>query len=220
MKCPHCLENFHGEPGRGQGANSTPMGHDQWKLKWTFCPACEKPVVAIQWMQGNVLPQRVIYPHSAGRAALPSTVPEQIAQDFREAVEVLPASAKASAALSRRLLQQLLREYGGYKGRNLETEIEQAMPNLPAYLSNALDAVRHVGNFAAHPIKSGSTGEVVDVQSGEAEWLVETVEALIDFYIVKPAALDGRRTALNEKLADAGKPELKTADEPPTATLE
>jgi hypothetical protein len=134
-------------------------------------------------------------------------------------VEVLPVSPKASAALSRRLLQHLLREYGGHKAGNLEKEIKKAMPTLPAYLSNALDAVRHVGNFAADPIKSGSTGEIVDVEPGEAEWLLDTVEALIDFYVIEPARLAARRAALNEKLADAGKPELKNAGEaepPPT----
>jgi hypothetical protein len=33
-----------------------------------------------------------------------------------------------------------------------------------------LDAIRTIGNFAAHPIKSTSSGEIVDVEPGEAEW--------------------------------------------------
>jgi len=195
---------------------STAMGVDRWALKWVFCPGCKEPTVAIRWRVGSVLPERIIYPKTPGRAALAETVPPDIAQDFREAVEVLPVSPKASAALSRRLLQHLLRDYGGHKARNLEREIEGAIKTLPAHLSTALDAVRHVGNFGAHPIKSESTGEVVEVEPGEAEWLLDTVEALIDFYIVKPAELEGRRGALNAKLADAGKPELKAAEPPPT----
>jgi hypothetical protein len=144
-------------------------------------------------------------------------VPADVQTDFREAVEVLPVSAKASAALSRRLLQHLLREYGSHNGRNLETEIEAAIKVLPSYLADAIDAVRHVGNIGTHPIRSGSTGEIVQVDAGEAEWLLDTVEALIDFYIVKPAELQGRRSALDAKLVDVGKPALKGS---PPAQLE
>ncbi len=39
-----------------------------------------------------------------------------------------------------------------------------------------IDAVRVIGNFAAHPIKSKSTGEIVDVEPGEAEWNLNTLE--------------------------------------------
>lgn len=162
-----------------------------------------------------VINRPMVYPRSEARTQLPEGVPAGISEDFREAFETLPVSAKASAALSRRLLQQLLREYGKVKPGTLEKEIEQAMPDLPGYLSDAIDAVRHVGNFAAHPIKSGSTGEVVEVEPGEAEWLLDTVEALIDFYIIKPQALQTRRETLNVKLADAGKPELKGGEEAP-----
>jgi len=41
---------------------------------------------------------------------LPEEVPERFAADFREAHDTLPISPKASAALSRRCLQTLIRE--------------------------------------------------------------------------------------------------------------
>jgi len=74
---------------------------------------------------------------------------------------VLEYSPKASAALSRRCLQVLLRDKGNVKPSNLNDEIVEAMPDLPSHLAGAVDAVRSLGNFAAHPIKSQSTGEVV-----------------------------------------------------------
>ena len=46
---------------------------------------------------------------------------------------------------------------------------------------------RGIGNFATHPIKSTNTGEVLEVELGEAEWLLDTLEALFDFYFVQPA---------------------------------
>lgn len=81
--------------------------------------------------------------------------------------------------------------------------------SLPSHLSESLDSVRSIGNFAAHPVKSNSTGEIVDVEFGEAEWNLDIIESLFDFYFVQPDILKKKRDALNIKLKDAGKPELK-----------
>jgi hypothetical protein len=81
--------------------------------------------------------------------------------------------------------------------------------NLPQYLATDIDAVRHIGNFAAHPIKSTSSGEIVDVEPGEAEWQLDVLEGLFDFYFIGPAEPKKKRDALEKKLADAGKPPLK-----------
>lgn len=67
-----------------------------------------------------------------------------------------------------------------------------------------------VGNFAAHPIKSTDTGQVVEVEPGEAGWLLDVLERAFDFYFVQPDKARRQREALNEKLTEAGKPELKT----------
>ena len=83
------------------------------------------------------------------------------------------------------------------------------MKQLPTHLAEDVDAIRHLGNFAAHPIKSTNTGEVVDVEPGEAEWLLGLLEGLFDFYFVQPAISKRKRDALNAKLKDAGKPPMK-----------
>ena len=80
---------------------------------------------------------------------------------------------------------------------------------LPSHIEESLEAVRVIGNFATHPTKSQSTGEIVDVEPGEAEWNLEALEALFDFYYVQPAKTTARKAALNKKLADAGKPPVK-----------
>ena len=83
------------------------------------------------------------------------------------------------------------------------------MPNLPSYLAKMIESVRVMGNFAVHPIKSTNTGEIVDVEPEEAEWLLDTLEGVFDFYFVQPAEAERKRQAINEKLADAGKPLLR-----------
>jgi len=50
----------------------------------------------------------------------------------------------------------------------------------------------------------------VPVEPGEAEWTLETLERLFDFYFDQPAKTKERREALNKKLEDhLGKPKLK-----------
>ena len=138
-------------------------------------------------------------------------MPDVFAQDYKEACLVFVDSPKASAALSRRCLQHLLREKAGVKKSDLSTEIDEVlqMKQLPTHLAEDVDAIRHLGNFAAHPIKSTNTGEVVDVEPGEAEWLLGLLEGLFDFYFVQPAISKRKRDALNAKLKDAGKPPMK-----------
>ena len=99
-------------------------------------------------------------------------------------------SPKASAALSRRGLQRLLREKTGVKPTDLANEIQQVLDSgvLPLRLAESIDAVRIIGHFATHPIKSKSTGEIIEVEAGEAEWLLDTLGGLFDFYFVQAAA--------------------------------
>ena len=84
-----------------------------------------------------------------------------------------------------------------------------ARKELPSYLASAIDAIRNIGNFAAHPIKSKSSGELVDVEPGEAEWTLDVLEGLFDFYFVQPELLKKKKNELNQKLQDAGKPKMK-----------
>jgi hypothetical protein len=153
----------------------------------------------------------LIRPKSSSRVPLSPEVPGDISQDYNEACLVLADSPKASAALSRRCLQHLLRQYAKVKPSDLGKEIQEVLDNksLPSYLSEPLDAIRNIGNFAAHPLKSTSSGEIIDVDSGEAEWNLDVLELLFDFYFVQPAITKAKRDALNKKLKDAGKPEMK-----------
>jgi hypothetical protein len=150
-------------------------------------------------------------PKAANRPPPGPDVPKELAKDYVEACLVITDSAQASAALSRRCLQHLLRKYAGVKPSDLSKEIDEVLATkaLPSHLANSIDAIRNIGNFAAHPIKSTTTGEIVEVETGEAEWNLDVLESLFDFYFTQPARLKAKRDALDKKLKDAGKPPLK-----------
>ena len=82
-------------------------------------------------------------------------IPAEFTNDYKEACLVFSDSPKASAALSRRCLQNLLREKAGTTKKDLSEQIQEVLDSssLPTYLSESLDAVRNIGNFAAHPEK-------------------------------------------------------------------
>jgi hypothetical protein len=82
---------------------------------------------------------------------------------------------------------------------------------LPIGLADELHSIRHVGNFAAHPLKDTETEVVADVEVGEAEWLLELLEELLDAFIVAPAKREARCQTLISKLEGVGK---KPLDEP------
>ena len=155
--------------------------------------------------------ERLCYPKGISRTPLGPEIPEHLANDYAEACLTLPDSPKASAALSRRCLQTILREKAGVKRSDLVNEIQQVLDSgkLPSHIVESLDGIRNIGNFAAHPIKSTATGEIIEVEPGEAEWNLDTLESLFDFYFTQPAATKRKRDALNAKLKAAGKPPMK-----------
>jgi hypothetical protein len=69
-------------------------------------------------------------------------------------------SPKASAALSRRCLQHIIREKAKITRKDLAQEIQALIDSatLPSYLAESVDAVRNLGNFAAHPIRAPLQG--------------------------------------------------------------
>lgn len=154
--------------------------------------------------------EKIVYPAHAGRKPPPDEVPASFAQDYREAASIIDLSPQASAALSRRLLQTLLRGPGEVHGGDLNQEIKSAVANgMPGYLARDLHYVRQVGNFAAHPIKDKQTGLILPVEPAEAEHLLDVIELLFDFYFVTPAKGAEKRARMNEKLKAAGKPPLE-----------
>jgi len=51
------------------------------------------------------------------------------------------------------------------------------------------------------------TGTAATTQTAVQQ--LDTLDSLYDFYFVQPADLEAKRAALDQKLADAGKPRLK-----------
>ncbi len=220
MICPHCstAANFEWSTSYPQEVSEDKKTCTE--IAYDCCPNCKKLVVFLhhgvyrRTDYGSSITEiewaKLIYPKSSNFVGS-EEVPPIYLEDYEEAIKVLPASPKASAALSRRLLQSLLREEFKIKEKDLSKEIESfiVLERIPTHLTDAVDAIINIGNFAAHPLKDKNTGEIVPVEKGEAEWLIEVIESLFDFIFIQPKKLKRRREELNIKLEKIGKPPLK-----------
>ena len=191
-----------------------------WEVRRRNCAACKreilhlhsgKTITALGNSTFHSLHSEMIKPISSGRLPCPPEVPDDIGVDYKEAALVLPFSATASAALSRRCLQTVLREHANVKASDLSKEIEEFIgrAETPSALAESVDYIRNVGNFAAHPIKSTKSGEIFDVEPGEAEWNLDVLESLFDYMFVQPRRMRAKRDTLDQKLSEAGKPPMK-----------
>lgn len=232
MKCPHCLVGIRDSVDGTEDLGTDADGN--WGVITRLCPECNRMIVHLshnRWVQtgsarmapgmvsarGKVLDgdttYRLVRPKAPNRSPVPAAVPTELADDYKEAALVLPDSPKASAALSRRCLQHMLTKQG-FTQRELAKQIQAALDSrmLPTLIADSLDSVRNVGNFAAHPTKSTSTGEIVEVEPHEAGWNLDVIEALFDLWYVQPEALKAKQAAMNKKLVDAGKPPMKQSN--------
>lgn len=188
-----------------------------WYYRSALCPACDDVTIEIARFYQQASPGepwRQVYPIGASRGPVAAEVPDGIRDDYIEACNVLPISAKASAALSRRCLQNMLHSHG-YKAKDLAKEIDLLMNEpdpkkaLPHRLRETVDGIRNFGNFSAHPIDDRTTLQIIDVEPHEAEWCLQILEDMFEHFYVGPAAAKARKVALDAKLAAAGKPPSK-----------
>ena len=217
MKCPHCQVEFHDQWRNALWTVGSPRpisdrldssGEDAAiYVQSTLCPRCNKRTVRITRTVDDDVEEYVAYPRNATGRTAPAEVPEPLRSDYAEAVAVIDLSPQASAALARRIVQQVLAGKGGYEQRTLARQIGAFVEDerTPSELSDNLHYLREIGNFAAHPIESEHTGEIMPVGPGEAEWALEVVDGLFDYYFVAPGKDEARRREFDGRAADAGR---------------
>lgn len=134
-----------------------------------------------------------LVPSSASKH-FPEYVPEAIRNDYTEACLIRDLSPKASATLSRRCLQGILRDFWKVKPGRLVDEIDQVKDRVDLVTWDAIDAVRKLGNIGAHMEKDIDV--IVDVDPDEAGLLIGLVETLLKEWYVARAERAARMGAV------------------------
>lgn len=110
-------------------------------------------------------------------------MPKPILDDYKEAVLIKNLSPKASATLSRRCLQGMIRDAWNVKPARLVDEIKAVEGQIESNVWKAIDAVRNIGNIGAH--MENDINVIVDVDPDEAEMLIGLLELLIQEWYVE-----------------------------------
>jgi len=122
-------------------------------------------------------------PNSLAKS-FPAYIPKAIIDDYSEACLIKDLSPKASATLSRRCLQGVIRDFWGVKKGRLVDEINSIQEKVDPITWQAIDSVRSIGNIGAHMEKDINL--IIDVEPQEAQLLIGLIEILIkDWYISK-----------------------------------
>lgn len=147
-----------------------------------------------------------LIPDSEAKVYSRDIVPSAIIDDYEESCKIKGDSPKASATLSRRALQGMIRNFWGIKKPQdhkglwtLKNEIEAIKDLVDPDVWAAIDAVRDVGNIGAH--MELDVNVIIDVEPEEATKLIGLIELLIEEWYINRYERKQRLTEI-KKIAD------------------
>jgi hypothetical protein len=151
------------------------------------------------WKRGPLIGSWQLVPPSQAKV-FPDYVPKAIRDDYQEACLIRDLSPKASATLSRRCLQGMIRDFWKVAKPKLAQEIEAIKDDVDSLTWDAIDSVRSVGNIGAHMEKDINL--VIDVDPQEAGLLIWLIEHLVKDWHMNRHEREERLKAL-KAVADA-----------------
>ena len=147
-------------------------------------------------------------------------IPKVIRDDYYEACLIRDLSPKASATLTRRCLQGMIRDFCRISKSRLVDQIDSlrkavqdgtADRSITTETVEAIDHVRGVGNIGAHMEKD--IDHIVPVDPGEAQALIELVEMLFEEWYVARETRLGRLAKIANIAANKKAAKLANASE-------
>jgi len=197
--CPYCnhdttIGNENYRNGKSDQTIQNKYGYRRLAIDWIVCPNpdCQQlslyaELKTLVWensdwkTKGNCVESWRLLPKSQAKV-FPEYVPLVIRQDYEEACAISDASPKASATLSRRCLQGMIRDFWGVSKNRLIDEINEIKDKVDPLTWKSIDAIRKVGNIGAH--MESDINLIIDVDPTEANLLIELIELLIkEWYI-------------------------------------
>jgi hypothetical protein len=196
--CPYCNTkttinegNYHTSEDGMSIQNSD--GERMLRNEWIICPnsECKKITLVAKlyeciyvphyWKRGDFVKSWRLLPDSAAKV-FPEYIPISLRNDYEEAAKIVELSPKASATLSRRCLQGIIRDFWKVSKSRLIDEINAIKEKIDPLTWKSIDAVRTVGNIGAHMEKDINL--IIDVEPEEANLLLELIEILFEEWYI------------------------------------
>lgn len=148
------------------------------------CPNCEETSIRLRGNSTKISNIELCVSPQSAALQYPEYVPLNVRQDYEEACAIVSLSPKASATLSRRCLQSMIRDFWGIKKKRLIDEIDALKDHVRPSQWKVIDAIRTLGNIGAHP--EADTSCILDIDPDDAQKLLRVIESLIDkWYIAR-----------------------------------
>lgn len=179
-----CKRNVSFESQSGFIYSRGPKENTSSTLELSFykCPNCKQYTIFAKGVGPSVKDINTILNPQSLAKQFPNYIPEAIRQDYEEACAIVNLSPKASATLSRRCLQGMIRDFWGIKETNLSKAIGELEDKIPATQWRVIDGVRRIGNIGAHMEKDINL--IVDIDSDEAQKLIKLIEHLLEQWYI------------------------------------
>jgi hypothetical protein len=171
-----------------------------------------------RYRPGQILHTWPLLPESLAKPQ-PAFIPKPIVDAYKQACRIVSLSPEASATMSRRCIQGMIRDFWKVKKRTLWLEIEAIKTKVDKETWKAIHAVREFGNIGAHMQKNIDL--LVEVDPGEAEMLIKLIELLFRQWYVRRYDDEERVAAVvalgaaKKKQVDAKKQAALPAAAPP-----
>lgn len=188
--CPFCQKGFalhfqtYHEHCFDAYGNPAPKDENNFvKIELFTCPYCNKVSIKSEGVGDTMaFPPTPLRPNSLAKH-FPDYIPEAIRNDYEEACAVVTLSPKASATLSRRCLQGMIRDFWGISGKkSLYQEISAIEGMIPAQQWKVIDGIRRIGNIGAHMEKDINL--IIDIDPNEAKKLIKLLEQLLEQWYI------------------------------------
>jgi hypothetical protein len=156
-----------------------------------------------------------VYPRRSNRAIDP-LIGDEYRTDYEEAASILDLSPRMSSVLSRRILGDLLEHHAKLEYNSLKKQIDEFIADTarPYELREDLHYLREIGDFSSHT-QTNDRGEIINVTRDEAEWTLDIVDRLFDYFIVSPEKSRKLREGIAEKIKEAGRKEIPPLPDAP-----
>lgn len=187
IKCPYCGIALSESMNKVE-TNFSHLGYPNRNEKSDYCivhylcPDCDNITVMFIGNDNNAKDiYKLLVPKSNARC-FPDYIPQQIRNDYTEAYNIQQLSPKASATLSRRCLQGMIRDFFNVHEKSLHKEIDAIKDKIDPAIWQAINSVRHLGNIGAH--MEQDIDKIIDIDPDEASKLIKLIEFLLEKWYI------------------------------------
>jgi hypothetical protein len=192
FNCPHCQAFAH-QQWFYVYINTSANGRPVKDIHLCYCRRCNEYSI---WYK-----EKMVVPNSGTAPPPHPDLPEDIKEDYKEAMSIVSLSSRSAAALLRLAIQKLTNKLlGNDRKENLSDNIGLLVKRgLHQEIQKALDIVRVIGNNAVHP------GQIDLKDNPEtAAKLFALINIITEEMITKPKEI----AALYDKLPDTDKQKI------------